>query len=203
MSTATAPQFTPGQILQAGQRAESEGQLEHARQYYNHLIDHYGQSLEGQAAKRHLTRLAGGVPPPGRNRREPPPRPLSGPTKDAGAPRPVARRGQLAPPPQWVEPSTTAGPRDRIGRVLAVLVSLVGWLLIAGGGAMVILSVAGSSAGLIERGPVGLAVGLFSGVAGVALGLTMLLVARIARTVLDGSERMRQLLAAMRVRSDT
>lgn len=60
------PQFTLGQILEAGQRAEADGRVEYATQFYRHLTDHYPQSAEARIARDGLARLqhrqAGGRP---------------------------------------------------------------------------------------------------------------------------------------------
>lgn len=60
------PQFTLGQILEAGQRAEADGRVEYATQFYRHLTDHYPQSAEARIARDGLARMqhrqAGGRP---------------------------------------------------------------------------------------------------------------------------------------------
>lgn len=76
MSVQEPPQFTPAQVLEAGQRAESEGRLEFAIQFYRHLVDQYPGSSEAAAAQSGLSRLAGGPPPAPAGRRggnNPPP----------------------------------------------------------------------------------------------------------------------------------
>ncbi len=50
-------QFTPAQILEAGQRAEREGRIEHARQFYNHLVEHYAATPEAAAAQSGVARV--------------------------------------------------------------------------------------------------------------------------------------------------
>lgn len=45
------PQFTPVQILEAGQRAFSEGRTEYAAQFFKHLIDHYADTPEAAVAR--------------------------------------------------------------------------------------------------------------------------------------------------------
>jgi hypothetical protein len=59
------PQFTPRQILEAGQRAVAEGRIEYARQFFQHLIDHYGDTAEASSARSEILGLAGpnAVPP--------------------------------------------------------------------------------------------------------------------------------------------
>jgi hypothetical protein len=54
----TAAQFSPGQILEAGRRAETDGRAGYAIQFYRHLTDHHGWSPEAAIAKEALVRLA-------------------------------------------------------------------------------------------------------------------------------------------------
>jgi hypothetical protein len=54
----TAAQFSPGQILEAGRRAENDGRVGYAIQFYRHLTDHHGWSPEAAIAKEALARLA-------------------------------------------------------------------------------------------------------------------------------------------------
>lgn len=51
------PQFTAEQILEAGRRAEAQGQLDYAIQFYRHLTDHHPNAPEAQAAREALARL--------------------------------------------------------------------------------------------------------------------------------------------------
>lgn len=57
----TYPQFTPAQILEAGQRAMAEGRTEYAVQFFRHLIEHYGATPEAGAARDALARLRPGA----------------------------------------------------------------------------------------------------------------------------------------------
>src|SRR5262245_55822893 len=54
----TAPQFTPLQLLDAGRRAEADGHLEAAYQFYRQTADRYAYSAEGAAAREALARLS-------------------------------------------------------------------------------------------------------------------------------------------------
>jgi hypothetical protein len=53
----TAAQFSPGQILDAGRRAENDGRVGYAIQFYRHLTDNHGWSPEAAVAKEALARL--------------------------------------------------------------------------------------------------------------------------------------------------
>lgn len=57
------PQFTPEQILEAGRRAEAQGQLDYAIQFYRHLTDHHANAPQTQAAREALARLGQGRAP--------------------------------------------------------------------------------------------------------------------------------------------
>ena len=59
----TAAQFSPAQILEAGRRAENDGRVGYAIQFYRHLTDHHNWSPEAAVAKEALTRLANFRPP--------------------------------------------------------------------------------------------------------------------------------------------
>lgn len=52
------PQYTAAQILQMGQRAELEGSVDHAAQFYAYIVEHMRTSPEAADAKTALQRLA-------------------------------------------------------------------------------------------------------------------------------------------------
>ncbi len=54
----TQVQFTPVQVLQAAKRAEAEGKMDYALQFYRHLVEQHGNSPEAQAAREGLFRIA-------------------------------------------------------------------------------------------------------------------------------------------------
>jgi hypothetical protein len=59
---ANAPsQFTPAQILEAGQRAEADGRFEHAKQFYRHIVEHHPHTREFGLARDGLGRLGTGA----------------------------------------------------------------------------------------------------------------------------------------------
>lgn len=56
---ARAPlQYTPAQVLQAGQQAEADGKIEYAVQFYRYVTDRYAATREAEAAELGLRRLA-------------------------------------------------------------------------------------------------------------------------------------------------
>jgi hypothetical protein len=54
----TSVQFTPVQVLQAARRAEAEGKMDYALQFYRHLVEQHGGSPEAQEAREGLFRIA-------------------------------------------------------------------------------------------------------------------------------------------------
>jgi hypothetical protein len=54
----TQVQYTPVQVLQAARRAEAEGKMDYALQFYRHIVEHHGTSVEAQEAREGLFRIA-------------------------------------------------------------------------------------------------------------------------------------------------
>lgn len=52
-----SPQVTAAQVLDAGRRAEADGRVEYAVQFYRHLTDHHAGAPEAAAAREALSRL--------------------------------------------------------------------------------------------------------------------------------------------------
>src|SRR5690349_4449418 len=53
-----APELTPGQLLDAGRRAEAEGKVDLAVQFYLHLAEHFGQTPDAAEARSAIIRMA-------------------------------------------------------------------------------------------------------------------------------------------------
>lgn len=123
------PQFTPAQVLEAGRRAEAEGKLDYAVQFFRHLATHYPSTSEAQAAREGLQRLAAHHPAAGAalsglaargsdagSTQPANPRPggVNG-SSDAPVPPPfsaVAGQGQSSPPqPPPLQPAPPPGAR--------------------------------------------------------------------------------------------
>ncbi len=51
------PQFTPGQLIESGRRAEAEGRLDLAVQFYRHLTEHFSEAVEAAEAYGALGRI--------------------------------------------------------------------------------------------------------------------------------------------------
>jgi hypothetical protein len=52
-----SPQFSPAQLLDSGRRAETEGKLDLAAQFYRHLTDHHAYTAEAAEARNGLGRV--------------------------------------------------------------------------------------------------------------------------------------------------
>ena len=99
-------QFTPPQLLEAGHRAEVEGRLDLAAQFYRHLTEHFAFTAEAAEARNGLGRVGATQSQVWH---------LNGAAHANGATRPQRRR--------------PVAPRDHYrGRALARLVSTLGWL---------------------------------------------------------------------------
>jgi hypothetical protein len=54
---ASSPQYSSAQILEAARRAEAEGKIDYALQFYRHIVDHHGGSAEAYEARDGFIRL--------------------------------------------------------------------------------------------------------------------------------------------------
>ena len=114
-----APPFSPFQLLEAARRAEAEGHIDAAYQYYRQRVDQYAYSAEAAQAREGLARLNGGRQPNIWHLNGTPPA-GDGTGRWNGAAR-KARRHKLPTPRNHY----------RLGGFLAGLVSLLGWLIVA------------------------------------------------------------------------
>jgi hypothetical protein len=195
-----SPQFTPRQLLDAGLRAEAEGKLDHAIQLYRHLVDHYAYTTEAAEARNGLGRLG------------------------VGASQQLWAENGAAAPAAWPGPIATNRPsasrsggrarfvaaerKYRTGRVLATLVSCVGWLIVALGAAMVPLVLVVDTQTLqgglpfvlpyvTSLGPVGaVAVAVACSIA----GLAVVFWGQMARALFDQANATRELVAIERAK---
>ncbi len=160
-------QFSPDQILEAGRRAETQGQGEYAIQFFRHLVEFYPASNEAAVAREALQRLTprnGEVSPTvarnGTPQRTPmdakpadgamrdPLRPPVGPVRSQTPQQP--QQPSQAPRPHEPRAGHAANTRERgelqlpvavngylLGRSIAVLVLGLGVLLIVAGIAII------------------------------------------------------------------
>lgn len=155
------PQFTPAQILEAGRRAEADGRVEYAVQFYRHLTDHHARSQEALSAREALTRIGTRRPQEATNGAHAPngvaqpaagqaaiettyPPPPSA-QADAAARRPAPVAAPTATPGTAIaiapvggkrrQPVVLPPPSDgyRLGRIVASVFGFVGWLVAVSG----------------------------------------------------------------------
>ncbi|WP_072371305.1 hypothetical protein [Hyphomicrobium sp. NDB2Meth4] len=195
-SSSSSVQFTPAQVLQAARRAEAEGKMDYALQFYRHLVEQHGGTPEAQEAREGLFRIAewrwgearvarskeaGGAAATGPQPPQTPPSATTGQrvynvanNEQAGyaseEQRPAA--GNL---PQII--SRQHAPADQrvpfearfgVGKAFAHMLSGAGWLMLLSG----IFAAAAGFAGLVGELS---ALGLFGAPFGVMLGLPAVL----------------------------
>lgn len=176
----TSQQFTPPQLLEAGHRAESEGRLDLASQFYRHLTEHYAFTGEAAEARNGLGRVGAAQSQVWHS---------NGAAQANGAVRAPRRR--------------PVAPRDhyRIGRALAKLVSGLGWLAVIFGLAAPTLHAAlghfAPSAGLPTFG---LTQVLIAAASAIGIGLLVVISGQIARAVFDQANATRDLVALERAK---
>jgi hypothetical protein len=174
MVSHAAPQFTPTQLIDAGRRAEAEGRLDLAVQFYRHVTENFAEAAQAAEAHGALGRIGHWQSSS-----------AAGP--QAGAYQPLRRR--------------PGGGRHRyaVGRALTRIFDIVGWLVALGGPAAIAawLFLRAEDTGLphLELLPLAGAAGsLF-------LGLGITLAAHVARALFDQASAARDLLALVRDRS--
>lgn len=209
MPQATA-HYSAAQILEAGRRAESEGRLEYAVQFYRHLTDFHAAAPEAATAREALARISAR-----RTAEGPPSLPAVAAARSAVA---SVTNGQHGPSGRTVASfpreniriapvgAAHAGrrlilpspePRYRVGRFIALVLSVLGLVFAVGGVAMLVLqygllaqhvAAIPGAALLAGQGLIGAATALAAGVLTFFLG-------QVARAVLDGSSAALDLVA--------
>lgn len=193
--------FTAAQVLQAARRAEAEGKLDYALQFYRHLVDHYADVPEAYEARDALQRVANWQASV-----QPPPPDRGGPAVIGGLERNFHQPGPLrGARPGLNDPSAGlagGGEPDpyRWGRLAGQALGVVGVLIALAG-----FAYAGYIAWTIPpaqwaESPIGFPLLSFWGlVAGVA-GFVMVVLSQIARAVFDTTEAVAALLENGRYR---
>jgi hypothetical protein len=179
-------QFSPQQLLESGRRAEAEGRLDVAHQFYRYLADQYGYTAEAGDGRSGLARLSA-----------------------AGHSQSLWQSASASPPPAPGNRHTSTRVRRgkplesrqdyRGGRALAVLAAGSGWLAI---GAALAAAGAGAAAHFLPA-PEELKVTwntllLLAGV--VAGGAGLVLAGQAARALFDQASAARELVAIERAR---
>jgi hypothetical protein len=227
----TSVQFTPTQVLQAARRAEAEGKMDYALQFYRHLVEQHGHSPEAQEAREGLFRIAEwrwGEARLARGREEA----ATGQGPAAATPPPTPgnqrvvnvvggqRTAAAEPPPQQQSPTADPGrlpqiiarehegrgkpafqARFRAARVFAHTLSGFGWLTLLTGIVGAALAIAGTLAEVSAAGLFGLPMGIVVGVPGALLGLLLVVTGQVAAALFESSNATLELAAIERGRA--
>jgi hypothetical protein len=197
-----SPQFTPRQLLDAGRRAEAEGKLDHANQLYRHLTDHYAYTAEAAEARNGLGRIGIGASTGQQLWAE------NGAAAPASWPTPLSHGSRMSGTHSGVRGRPVTTERHyRTGRVLATLVSCVGWLIVAAGVGMVPLVLAADPQLLLRDFPYAMSLGSLGPVGAIAAavafsitGLVVVFWGQMASALFDQANATRELVAIERAR---
>ena len=180
-----APQFTPFQLLEAARRAEADGHIEAAFQFYRQTADQFAYSPEAAEAREGLARLNGGWQPK-----------IWHPN---GASQATEAGGRSAAPGRKPRRLKSLAPRNHypFGRALAGLVSLLGWLILAAGiaGPPVSALLGRPDLGIPISGLIGLGCGL------ILLGFLLAVFGLALRALFDQANATRELVAIERLKA--
>ena len=206
-----SPQVTAAQVLDAGRRAEADGRLEYAIQFYRHLTDHHSGAPEAEAAREALSRLKlqtsnlDGFP---RTRAASPP-PLRNPghfhASDSARLGPKVGRGPIRIAPAGaVQPSAPIELPESETEYLAG--RLVAHAFVGLGIFLAVAGLLATIAGLMLPGemlaalPTGSGHASARGPTGAATGIVLFLLGQIARAILDIASASRDLAAIERAK---
>jgi hypothetical protein len=199
-------QYTPVQVLQAARRAEAEGKMDYALQFYRHLVEHHGMTAEAQEAREGLFRIAEWRWGEARvTRRDAVNGPPSHSTYSAPSAPPQQQQQQpdyasSEPPnhlPQVIarEAAKAAGAslalpykaRYRSATVIASLLSGVGWAVVFGGILIAALAAGGVAADVSAGGVLGLPMGVLLGVPAAVVGLVLIVTGQVAVAIFEST----------------
>ena len=208
--------YTAAQILEAGRRAEAEGRIDHAVQFYRHLTDHMGFTSEAATADQSLQRLAALQPNGAMNGHQiQAPNGAAGsayhvnPSQSAGravarVQPPITSEHQAATQPRFLLPRSRR--RYRSGRVIARVVTFVGFLQAAAGVLLLAIVIVGQFVTL--PGTVGAILAAQSPTLSISAGLSMavfgalfVLGGQLARALFDQASATRDLAIIARTRA--
>jgi len=208
-------QYTPVQVLQAARRAEAEGKMDYALQFYRHIVEQHGMSAEAQEARDGLYRIAEWRWGEARLARRPevanghgahnvyhgvgssahadyPQEP------PAHLPQIIAREAAAKAARQETPPPFKA--RFRAARLVAVLVSGLGWASVLAGLAVAVLAGAGMAAEASTAGLLGLPLGVLLGMPAAMIGFVLVIAGHLAVAVFESTNATLELLAIERGR---
>ncbi len=200
-------QYTPVQVLQAARRAEAEGKMDYALQFYRHLVEHHATTAEAQEAREGLFRIAewrwgearvtrrqDGANAPQQSHaaygaaaaahQQPPPQQDYAPEPPNHLPQVIAREAAKAAAGTAAQPYNA---RYRSATIIASILSGVGWVIVAGGILISVLAAAGVVADVSAGGLLGLPVGVLLGVPSAVIGLVLIVTGQLAVAVFEST----------------
>jgi len=179
-------QLTPFQLLEPARRAEADGHIESAFQFYRQTADQFAYSAEAAEAREGLARLTSGWQPKIWHLNGGGPAPSEAGGRGAGGARKTRRSKYPAVRKHY-----------RIGRWVAGLVSLLGWAVLLGGAGVPTVSA------LLGRPELGMSntslVGLGGGL--ILLGLVLVVLGLAFRALFDQANATRELVAIERLKA--
>jgi hypothetical protein len=170
-----SPQFTPAQLIESGRRAEAEGRLDLAVQFYRHLTEHFAGAVEAAEAHGALGRIG-----------------VWQSEGDAAA-QAATHRMLRGRPPSGRDHYAMGRALTRFFELLGLLAALTGLVVVP---ACLVLPVEGACPARSEVLPMagGAAASL------IILGFGVVLAAHVARARFDEANAMRDLLALERAK---
>jgi hypothetical protein len=221
----TSMQFTPVQVLQAARRAEAEGKMDYALQFYRHLVEQHGTTAEAQEAREGLfriaewrwgearvarTREAGGAGQAAQPTAHAPPSPQSGAQRVYNVAN-QASQGSYADQQAPVAMPRVARaeqsdlppfqPRFRLSKVVAHALSAVGWAMLLGGLFAALAGAGGFVGELSAISFFGLPLGVLAGAPALVFGLVFIVAGQIAAAVFENTNATLELVAIERGRT--
>jgi len=210
-------QYTPVQVLQAARRAEAEGQMDYALQFYRHLVEQHSSSPEAQEAREGLFRIAewrwgearvtrrqegangaqghgGYAQAPQHAHHDYPPEPPQ------HRPQVIAREAAKAAA-AGAAMQQAPNSRYRSAMTVALLVVGVGWASVLAGVIIAVLAAGGLVADMSAGGILGLPVGVLLGVPVAMIGLVLVVTGQLAAAVFESTNATLELLALGRERA--
>jgi hypothetical protein len=212
-------QYTPVQVLQAARRAEAEGKMDYALQFYRHLVEHHGMTAEAQEAREGLFRIAEWRWGEARvTRRQEAANGAQGHAAYAQQGGQHAQHHDYPPEPPQHLPQVIAreaaraaaagaamqqpaSSRYRSAMTVALLVVGVGWASVLAGIVIAVLAAGDVVAGMSAGGILGLPVGVLLGVPAAMIGLVLVVTGQLAAAVFESTNATLELLALGRERA--
>lgn len=218
----TSVQYTPVQVLQAARRAEAEGKMDYALQFYRHIVEHHGVTEEAAAAREGLFRIAEwrwgeariarrqeAAAAAARENEAPPP-----PAHEQSQPHFSLHEDTVEVPPLPNDDSrlpqiiTRDASNDddevahyRVAKVFAFVLSGLGWVGVLAGVALAVIAAANVVAEASAAALMGLPVGVVVGLPAVMLGMVLVVAGHLAVAVFESCNAAQERLELERARA--